>query len=362
MAVDDPVREPIGRPAFNLARAYGPVVRTSPALWGILFRSFSRQLLSQPLDRFLLQQLVPAMAGRSRLRSPRVVVSCHPLLGPSARSAAGPGPALVTMMTDLVGGHRGWLSPRPDTILTATEQATNWCLGHGVPAHLIQETGLPIDPDLVLGSGGPSRRRQLRLGLGLDPEKLCVLVGGGAEGVGSMKQLVQWLGSSGLPLQVVVACGNNLRLRAWLARHPQPAQLLALDFQSSLTPWLQSADVYLGKAGPSTLAEAAAAGLALLITEALPGQEEDNGAVLAAAGAARQIRGRDHLISILASCSRPGDPLLGELQRGSRAWSRPQAADAAAEVVLSFLEGAGSGSRPRARTSVGSGPDHLPRR
>lgn len=354
VVVDDPLGEPIGRGARTLARSYGPLVRTSPPLWGLLFRAFSRQGPSAALDRFLARQLVPAMAERSRLRSARVVVSCHPLLGPAARSAAGTGPALVTVMTDLVGGHRGWLSPRPDALLTATRQATDWCLDHGIPAHLIQETGLPIDPSLSPAPSDTGDRAELRRGLGLDPDSLCVLVGGGAEGVGRLRQLATWLGTSGLPLQVVVACGNNRRLRDWIGRHPQPVRTLALGFQGSLTPWLLASDVYLGKAGPSTLAEAAAAGLALLVTEALPGQEEHNGAALVAAGAARQIRGRDQLMRTLSRLCSRDDPLLEDLQRGSRAWSRPQAATLAAEVVLTLLArgGAGAGSPPRARTSA----------
>jgi processive 1,2-diacylglycerol beta-glucosyltransferase len=359
VALDDPTQDQIGRTSRALARAYGPLVRTSPALWGLVFRGFSRPSVSSRLDRFLLRQLVPAMAVRTRLRSPRVVVNCHPLLGPAAHraasvTAAGATPALVTVMTDLVGGHQGWLSPRPDAILTATEGATKWCLDHGVPGDLIRETGLPIDPALAWNAPR-SDRKALRQSLGLDPDRVCVLVGGGAEGVGSLRQWAHWLGTSGLPLQVVVACGHNRRLLHWLQRQPATATTIPLDFQPSLTPWFQAADVYLGKAGPSTLAEAAAAGLAILVCQALPGQEELNGPALIAAGAGRRIRGRVDLLRTLSRFCQPDDPLLAELQRGALAWARPDAARRAADVVLSFLErSAGlAGSRPRARSAAG---------
>jgi processive 1,2-diacylglycerol beta-glucosyltransferase len=361
VALDDPLRDPIGRTARSLARAYGPLVRTSPALWGVLFRGFSSRGLSSGMDRFLLRQLVPAMAERTRLRSPQVIVNCHPLLGPAARAAAnaasvnGNSPALITLMTDLVGGHRGWLSPRPDAILTATREATDWCLQHGVPAHLIRETGLPIDPALSAEPVHPEGRRELRASMGLDPHALGVLVGGGAEGVGNLRRLTRWLGASGLPLQVVVACGNNRRLLEWLRTHPSNVPTIALEFQPSLTPWLRAADVYLGKPGPSTLAEAAAAGVAILVTEVLPGQEDNNGAALVAAGAALQVEGRAEVLRNLARLCRPADPLLGELQRGSRRWARPGAASTAAQIVLSFVDSAALevASRPRARSAAG---------
>jgi processive 1,2-diacylglycerol beta-glucosyltransferase len=370
VALDDPTQVPIGRTARSLARAYGPLVRTSPTLWGLLFRSFSSRGLSSGMDRFLLRQLGPAMAERTRLRSPLAIVNCHPLLGPAARSAAdqagvkGVSPALITVMTDLVGGHRGWLSPQPDAILTATREATLWCLQHGVPAHLIQETGLPIDPRLSDENPGPGGRPALRESLALDPKALGVLVGGGAEGVGSLRRLIGWLGASGLPLQVVVACGNNRRLLEWLRRHPQKVPTVALDFQTSLTAWLRAADVYLGKPGPSTLAEAAAAGLAILVTEALPGQEDHNAETLVAAGAALQVEGREEVLGTIARLCRPTDPLLGELKRGARTWARPEAANSAAEVILSFLErgGLAAASPPQARSAAGLGPSPRPPR
>jgi processive 1,2-diacylglycerol beta-glucosyltransferase len=360
VALDDPVEDPIGRTARSLARAYGPLVRTSPALWGVLFRGFSKRGLSSTMDRFLLRQLAPAMAARTQARAPRVIVNCHPLLGPAANSAAqaarvgGFTPALITVMTDLVGGHQGWLAPRPDAILTATSEATDWCLNHGVPADLIRQTGLPVDPRLGEGAADKSHRRSARRELGLNPELLTVLVGGGAEGAGNLRHLARWLGASGLPLQAVFACGNNRRLQGWLSRRqPQSVATLGLSYQESLTPWLRAADIYLGKAGPSALAEAAAAGLALLVTDSLPGQEENNGAAVVAAGAALEIHGRRELLEILRRLCLPADPLLGQLQRGALTWARPGAALEAAEIILAFLAIGHSETRLQARSAAG---------
>jgi UDP-N-acetylglucosamine:LPS N-acetylglucosamine transferase len=84
--------------------------------------------------------------------------------------------------------------------------------------------------------------------------------------------------------------------------------------------------------------EAAAAGLALLVTEGLPGQEEHNDEVVVAAGAALQVRHRDELLGLLSRLCRPADPLLADLQRGAVTWSRPTAAGLAAEQILSFLQ------------------------
>ncbi|HEY6538584.1 MAG TPA: glycosyltransferase [Candidatus Dormibacteraeota bacterium] len=368
VALDDPIQAPIGHTSRSLARAYGPLVRTSPALWGLLFRGFSTRNLSSAMEHFLLRQLGPAMAARTRRRAPLVVVNCHPLLGPAAMAGArsssdrvGP-PALVTVMTDLVGGHPGWLSPPPDAIVAPTKEARAWCLAHGLESGAIHETGLPVDPELSRPFASAAERARLRFELGLDPARLTVLVGGGAEGAGNLRRLVGWLEESGLPLQVVVACGRNRRLRHWLVGRSARVPTLTLDFQESLTPWLRASDVYLGKAGPSALAEAAAAGLALLVAGSLPGQEENNGAALVAAGAALIVRDRDDLLRAMARLCRPSDPLRDDLRRGALAWSRPAAAAAAADLVLSFLPMGAAGLPLQERSASGSAAVPPPRR
>lgn len=342
VAVDDPTELAGGRLARRLAGAYGPLVRRSPAAWGLLYRGFSQGWASSALDHFLSSQLAPAMAERIRARTPRVVVTCHPLLGAAARCAVGAaaGPSrtqLATVVTDLVGGHPAWLSAAPRVLITATPEASAWCRSLGAPAESVVETGLPIDQELAAPPLDEESRRSMRSQLGLDPDLTCVLLGGGAEGVGAMRRLTTRVARAGIPIQMVVVCGRNRGLLAWLRERQLPIPVTALDYQETLTPWLRVADVYLGKAGPSTVAEAAACGLALVLTGALPGQEEHNEDVLVRAGAGIRVRRRAPLLRALARIADPGDPLLRRMQLGARSWSRPEAAADAAEELLKLL-------------------------
>ncbi|MGH7608748.1 MAG: MGDG synthase family glycosyltransferase [Candidatus Dormibacteria bacterium] len=338
VSVDDPTELGIGATARRLSHAYGPLIRSWPQLWGLLFQGFSGPGARRSLDRFLRAQLGPAMTASTRARAPQVVVSCHPLLTLPAWHAAQAcpqPPALVTLMTDLGGGHEHWVRPVPHLLLAATPEAVSWCRGHGLPESRLRLTGLPVDPALAAVPGASRQHR--RQSLGLAPDPICVLVSGGAEGAGQIWRWTRWLQAIRPPLQVVVACGRNRRLAARLHRSAAPGRVRVLGHQDCLTPWLQAADVYLGKAGPSSLAEAAAAGLAILLAGALPGQEAANDRILVRAGAGRRISGRRELEAVLARLRQPGDPLLGELRTGAIAWSRPQAAAAAARAVLELL-------------------------
>ena len=88
------------------------------------------------------------------------------------------------------------------------------------------------------------------------------------------------------------------------------------------------------------------------MTQGLPGQEEHNDEAVVSAGAAVQVRHRDELLGTLSRLCRPGDPLLGTLQRGAVAWSRPAAAGLAAEEILRLLSEDVPGGPPRARTAA----------
>ena len=339
VAIDDPLAAGARLQARAVLLGYGPLVRTSPQAWGILFRTFARPGPRLALERFLLSGLAPAMARVTQERQPRVVVNCHPLLGPGALRAANslPTPApLITMITDLALVHPGWLSPRTAHFLSPSAVATSWCVAQGIPAARVVEVGLPIDPTIG-EQAGPGTKARLRLELGIEGQRLCVVVGGGAEGAGNLRPLVAAMLESDLPLHLVVLCGRNQALLHWLQRRPQRMPLVALPYTPDPTSWLLAADVYVGKAGPSALAEAAAAGLAILVSDALPGQERSNLELLVQASAGLPVAGPVELMNALRRLATPGDSLLRSLQQGAGGWARPGAASCAARQILAAL-------------------------
>ena len=79
------------------------------------------------------------------------------------------------------------------------------------------------------------------------------------------------------PAQVVVICGKNARLEARLKEMPpEGAPLTVVGFTRAMAEWMAAADLFVGKAGGLSSAEALARGLALVIVNPIPGQEERN--------------------------------------------------------------------------------------
>ncbi len=340
VAIDDPLQMGALPHAQIVLRGYGPVVRTAPGLWGVLFNTFARPGARGALERFLLSGLGRTMANTTSARRPRVVVNCHPLLGPGAARAARrllPRAELMTLITDLTVVHPGWLSPKDALFMTPSSVATSWCVDQGIPRSSVVEVGLPVDPGLCRHAHAASDRRIQRLELGLDPDLLCVLIGGGGEGAGRLLPLIFAVEESRMPLQLVVMCGRNRRLLRDIRRLSLKVPMVSLPYLEDPSPWLLASDVYVGKAGPSALAEAAAAGLAIVVTDALPGQELSNRGLLVEAGVAQSVESPSELVAVLASfCTEPAAALV-EMQQRSLSWSRPDAASRAAEQVLARL-------------------------
>lgn len=337
--IADPLRAGALPQAGLVLKGYGPLVRWAPAAWGPLFTAFSRPGAAALLERFLLSGLCTPMVRQARRARPRVVVNLHPLLGPGALAAAqAVGAALITMVTDLTLVHPGWLSPRGVHLLTPSEEATSSCLSQGVPPGLVETTGLPLDPRLER----PRCRSELRRGLGMEPQLPCLLVSGGAEGAGGVERVLLEVEESQVPCQVVLLCGRNRRLLHWASGRSWRFPLHPFSFLEDPAPLILSADLYLGKAGPTAIGEAASAGLGMILTSALRGQEQANLKWAVRRGMALAAVLPGDVARVLPEMLGPDGTLLERLRAAARREMPPGAGLRAARRILEL-----GGLKPR---------------
>jgi len=182
---------------------------------------------------------------------------------------------------------------------------------------------------------GRAHQKRVREQLNIDPNKRMVLVMGGGEGVGSLSDIVNELyaklRTQGVDATICVVCGRNEKLkvdletRCWdtvvsqslnsyeslksrfvtkllsahasrsrriqaaldraaakaakgkdIAEVPGNVDVVPLGFVKNMAAYMVAADVLVTKAGPGTIAEAAAVGLPIMVTSHLPGQEAGN--------------------------------------------------------------------------------------
>lgn len=181
---------------------------------------------------------------------------------------------------------------------------------------------------------GKAHQFKIREELKIDTNKRMVLVMGGGEGVGSLSDIVNEiyakLRTQGVDATICVICGRNEKLksdletRCWdtvvsqslksyeslksrlytrllklhatrsrriqlaldraaaraekgdVAGTPGNVDVVPLGFVKNMAEYMVAADVLVTKAGPGTIAEAAAVGLPIMVTSHLPGQEGES--------------------------------------------------------------------------------------
>ena len=260
---------------------------------------------------------------------PDVVVSVHPAMNNVPRHATrrlskqyGKHIPFFTVVTDLGSGHSMWFERDVEKVYVASDRLQRLARRRGrTPDHKIVMTGLPIRHDFAVQAekmgdrtteSGKQYQKTVREQLGIDSNKKTVLVMGGGEGVGSLSDIVNELyvkfTEQGIDATILVVCGRNEKLkgdlekRDWdtvLADSQKPKRrrrfqrtnrnkeiqnaldraekdedsekkgsvaVVGLGFVTNMDEYMVASDVLVSKAGPGTIAEAAAVGLPIMLT------------------------------------------------------------------------------------------------
>ncbi len=237
---------------------------------------------------------------------------------------------LVAVLTDFMP-HAYWMHQKIDTYIVACKDAQQRFIKEGVdPAH-IHITGIPIDPSFL----NVSDRILVHRRLGLTPEIPTVLIMGGGQGLGPIKQTIQELDKIDTPFQTVVVAGTNRILINSLRR-------IRTDCKKTLVPlgyidWISSlmdiASVIITKSGGLTTSEALAKGLPVIILKPIPGQEENNANFLVSEGSAvRASLPSDVVKYVKELLTHPSK--REQMSKDAKRISFPNSAISAAKIIL----------------------------
>lgn len=207
-----------------------------------------------------------------------VVVVTHPLFVPSltdlARRRLGLKFALVTVVTDIVTPHASWAWPGVDLCLVPTQEAFERLANFGLASSMLSLAEFPVHPSFR--AAGPSRRNARRI-LGIDEDRFTVLVTGGGDGLGRLAPVVATIESSIPEAQILMLAGHNEQLYRVLFRSSAPSTRV-YGHSKEMSCMMKSADLVIGKAGPSTMMEARAVGVPVILIDEVGRQEKGNAA------------------------------------------------------------------------------------
>jgi 1,2-diacylglycerol 3-beta-galactosyltransferase len=328
-------------PFSYMPEIYAHWVRSANALWGLGFRltddRFRAAMLAAVLDRLWRRRL-----RRLPLEHPaHVVVSVHSMFSrPALRTLARSPrrrPPFVSVLTDLVSAHAIAYAREVDRCLTPTPAAYARGLRLGLRPQQLRVTGLPVHPQFVedLPARDVARAR-----LDLRANCPCVVVAGGADGVGQVEAIACELNRRKLAISLVIIAGRNqgllrrLQARDW----NQPTRIYA--FVDNMPEWLAAADILVTKAGPATISEACIAGVPLVLSGHVFGQEDGNIAHVVEHGAGVYAPVPGQAADTVAAWLSEGSDRLAARGRAAHALARPDAVwDIAEEIHVQAQRG-----------------------
>ncbi len=177
-----------------------------------------------------------------------------------------PGKPFVTILTDIADyPPHFWIEKQEQFLICGSERAVEQAreLGHA-DERIFRTSGMILNPRFYNYS--PIDRAAERTEQGLDPTRMTGLVLFGGQGARKkMLEIDRRLSESGLPIQLILICGKNERLRDELEAQVRPIPRLVEGFTSNMPYYMQLADFFIGKPGPGSIAEALAMGLPVIV-------------------------------------------------------------------------------------------------
>jgi len=238
---------------------------------------------------------------------PSVVVSVHPMVNHYlflGRRDAGLSATtkMVIVLTDPNASlWSGWACKGADLFIAPNDLAHDRLVQMGISGSRIKTIGMPIDPIFV----HPAKitREKVLTDLGLDPDRLTILVCGGWAGGGPVINIYEALRKVKRPIQVIMLCGNNKELLEKMSEHSRDSGLptVVLGFSDLFSDLFNAGDLLVTKAGGLTTFEAVARRLPMaiyLIPEPMP-QEMGTVEILTAAGLAQAMKSTDDIIALV---------------------------------------------------------------
>jgi processive 1,2-diacylglycerol beta-glucosyltransferase len=262
------------------SKAYIDIVNNAPELFGWFYEHYDKpwhnerrrlafdKLNTRPFIK-LLRQYQPDIAVCTHFL-PAEIISWL-----KAKHRIETRQAIVITDFDI---HAFWLCRHFEHYFVALDETKAHLIALGVPSDKVTVSGIPIDPVF----SKPKNKIQMRRLHKLEPELPAILVSAGGFGVGPVEKIMQSLLKMKNAAQVIVICGNNKKLKEKVDKiirnisDDSSIRFRSIGYTNQMDSYMAASDLILGKTGGLTTSEALASGLAFVIVDPIPGQEQRN--------------------------------------------------------------------------------------
>jgi len=323
-----------GRVGVKVSKMYGPMTHYSKELWELIF------ILSQKRNSTFID-LVSDLIEDSFLQiykivKPDLIISVHANFVTSLLNVMVKNNItipFVTVIADIVSISSLWVDKRCDLIICPSIESAAYCKKLNVPEEKLLITGFPVRERFTTKLVSEAEQEKCA------PPLHCLIMSGG-EGVGNMRKIATILLSK-FDFKVTVMAGRNNLLRKRLESglgEEYGDRLEILGFVENVQDYMLASDIVLLRGSPNSIMEAVNCCVPVLVTGALPGQEEGNPSYVSNNNLGVVCDKTRNLTKVISSLIDNNFAKLKSIRKSQKEFIKSNSASDIAQAVIDLLE------------------------
>lgn len=263
-----------GSVGLRIGKMYGSVTRNAKDIWKLIWDISSKkpEVINDLVELVIKDNFLKLLSSVK----PDLILSVHPNYNAPVINILHEYdikiPFLI-LIADLVSISPLWADSRADYIICPTIESKYKCIEFGVPESKLKVFGFPVRSKFFahLAENRPENY--------YSPDRAleCLIMSGG-EGVGNMSAIAKIL-LKNFNVKVKIIAGRNTILKRRLERtllEKYGERVEIYGFVENLHDMMVSSDIVFTRGSPNVVMEAVACAVPIVVTGALPGQEEGN--------------------------------------------------------------------------------------
>jgi len=257
-------------------KAYMSVIKRTPKVWDYMYDNPKIVKKSQSIKNFLHKTSYDKVAKLFKRHAPDVVVCtqafpcgmvAHYKMKHNLKTT------IIGVLTDF-SPHSFWINEGVDYYVVPSVEAKERFIKKGIPSDAIKVYGIPMRSKFSIQLD----KKPIAEKLGLNPNIPTIVVMGGGQGLGPIKDTVKSLIKVKMEFQIIVLTGVNKKIINSLKRYTKKSdkKILIYEFATNVDELMELATMIITKPGGITTAECLAKGLPMVIVNPIPGQEMRN--------------------------------------------------------------------------------------
>jgi len=266
-----------GKMGLRIGKMYAPIIRTSEDMWKFIYKmSATEPRLVEKVVKRLIKRKFNKLVDEF---NPNIIVTVHPAFNSAVIDLLNKRKdkkkiKFATVFADLISISPLWVDPRADLMIAPTKEAYVYALKRGTDEDKIAIINLPVRKE-ILTAGKKIKmvdEKAIR-----EKKEMDFLIMSGGEGSGDMGNIIEKLLK--IPnSRISAVAGRNTKLKEVLEKKFSDVldRVTVYGFVKDVENLMTSHDVAIVRGSPNVLMECITCDLPVIVTGALPGQEEGN--------------------------------------------------------------------------------------